>query len=138
DVACLFQAEGGIRDGHVTGVQTCALPISGCVPQHSGERKKERREGGALLKWIIDECVHENGQQPKPPQRADGWTDEQPGHCEHHDKKREAAFGRPLCPIVMCLIDERSVVKPRVSGIGSGPCSKTETEQRAVPYHVDR
>src|SRR5690625_8045727 len=24
-----FQAEAGIRDGHVTGVQTCALPISG-------------------------------------------------------------------------------------------------------------
>src|SRR5690625_6295128 len=23
-----FQAEAGIRDGHVTGVQTCALPIS--------------------------------------------------------------------------------------------------------------
>src|SRR5439155_15176491 len=27
-----FQAEDGIRDGHVTGVQTCALPISGCQP----------------------------------------------------------------------------------------------------------
>src|SRR5207253_4317351 len=29
-VVCLFfffQAEDGIRDGHVTGVQTCALPI---------------------------------------------------------------------------------------------------------------
>src|SRR5690625_7544921 len=24
-----FQAEDGIRDGHVTGVQTCALPILG-------------------------------------------------------------------------------------------------------------
>src|SRR5207253_8724342 len=24
----LFQADAGIRDGHVTGVQTCALPIS--------------------------------------------------------------------------------------------------------------
>src|SRR5437870_13332340 len=24
-----LQAEDGIRDGHVTGVQTCALPISG-------------------------------------------------------------------------------------------------------------
>src|SRR5690625_6284510 len=24
-----FQAEDGIRDGHVTGVQTCALPIDG-------------------------------------------------------------------------------------------------------------
>src|SRR5437870_9693237 len=28
-----FQAEDGIRDGHVTGVQTCALPIFG-VEQH--------------------------------------------------------------------------------------------------------
>src|SRR5690625_5691830 len=31
-----FQAEDGIRDGHVTGVQTCALPISSvfiCVHQ---------------------------------------------------------------------------------------------------------
>src|SRR5207253_4339815 len=28
DPCCFFQAEDGIRDGHVTGVQTCALPIS--------------------------------------------------------------------------------------------------------------
>src|SRR5690606_40311719 len=29
-----FQAEGGIRDFHVTGVQTCALPISyPCSPR---------------------------------------------------------------------------------------------------------
>src|SRR5690625_7452429 len=27
-----FQAEDGIRDGHVTGVQTCALPISPARP----------------------------------------------------------------------------------------------------------
>src|SRR5439155_4001883 len=28
DMMCFFfQAEDGIRDGHVTGVQTCALPI---------------------------------------------------------------------------------------------------------------
>src|SRR5437870_11518714 len=26
-VCFFFQAEDGIRDGHVTGVQTCALPI---------------------------------------------------------------------------------------------------------------
>src|SRR5437870_7900224 len=29
-----FQAEDGIRDGHVTGVQTCALPI--CCARTSG------------------------------------------------------------------------------------------------------
>src|SRR5690606_40152894 len=28
-VCFFFQAEDGIRDFHVTGVQTCALPISG-------------------------------------------------------------------------------------------------------------
>src|SRR5437870_4646367 len=30
-----FQAEDGIRDGHVTGVQTCALPISLGLSFHS-------------------------------------------------------------------------------------------------------
>src|SRR5437870_12744134 len=29
DIFFFFQAEDGIRDGHVTGVQTCALPIYG-------------------------------------------------------------------------------------------------------------
>src|SRR5207253_7337185 len=32
-----FQAEDGIRDGHVTGVQTCALPI--CVADASGAER---------------------------------------------------------------------------------------------------
>src|SRR5271166_959612 len=31
-IVFFFQAEGGIRDGHVTGVQTCALPIFPCPP----------------------------------------------------------------------------------------------------------
>src|SRR5258708_11384211 len=31
-----FQAEDGIRDDLVTGVQTCALPISGCQPVGAG------------------------------------------------------------------------------------------------------
>src|SRR5439155_9254000 len=34
-----FQAEDGIRDGHVTGVQTCALPILGILANN------EWREG---------------------------------------------------------------------------------------------
>src|SRR6266508_6226701 len=37
-----FQAEDGIRDGHVTGVQTCALPILD-VP--SGEMSVQRLAG---------------------------------------------------------------------------------------------
>src|SRR5437773_11400621 len=33
-----FQAEDGIRDRDVTGVQTCALPISSDAPSSSGSR----------------------------------------------------------------------------------------------------
>src|SRR5205809_1256020 len=32
----LFQAEDGIRDVAVTGVQTCALPISNAIPSQLG------------------------------------------------------------------------------------------------------
>src|SRR5207253_4837278 len=35
-----FQAEDGIRDGHVTGVQTCALPIS--VPEAPPTTRNQR------------------------------------------------------------------------------------------------
>src|SRR5690606_39427596 len=34
---CFFQAEDGIRDFHVTGVQTCALPILFVGDQNSRE-----------------------------------------------------------------------------------------------------
>src|SRR5207247_2831694 len=34
-----FQAEDGIRDPLVTGVQTCALPISGAAPSPSAPRR---------------------------------------------------------------------------------------------------
>src|SRR5205823_11593423 len=47
-----FQAEDGIRDKLVTGVQTCALPISRSVTWHgswSGQPCWESRDEGARL-----------------------------------------------------------------------------------------
>src|SRR5437870_9734208 len=44
-----FQAEDGIRDGHVTGVQTCALPIS---TRPRGRRTGARR-GGVIAKAFM-------------------------------------------------------------------------------------
>src|SRR6267154_1702409 len=40
-----FQAEDGIRDGRVTGVQTCALPISGAGGRGSEGSGGRGREG---------------------------------------------------------------------------------------------
>src|SRR5437870_6230127 len=43
-----FQAEDGIRDGHVTGVQTCALPISLAIAAEI-RRSMAKRYGEAAL-----------------------------------------------------------------------------------------
>src|SRR5207248_4217119 len=50
-----FQAEDGIRDRTVTGVQTCALPISeqlyvirGSRPQSRARAVQERQRGGGV------------------------------------------------------------------------------------------
>src|SRR5690606_40701142 len=40
-----FQAEDGIRDFHVTGVQTCALPISRARSRAGRRRARGRRDG---------------------------------------------------------------------------------------------
>src|SRR5690554_3357818 len=41
-----FQAEDGIRDADVTGVQTCALPISGASPETGAEQTAETAAPG--------------------------------------------------------------------------------------------
>src|SRR5439155_11195967 len=42
-----FQAEDGIRDGHVTGVQTCALPICAGTRAHARRRAHDDRRRSA-------------------------------------------------------------------------------------------
>src|SRR5690625_7211475 len=54
-----FQAEDGIRDGHVTGVQTCALPIL-VIQQESPDQLGQFEddptytitEGNSIRKWV--------------------------------------------------------------------------------------
>src|SRR5690606_39583899 len=43
-IVFFFQAEDGIRDFHVTGVQTCALPISRSVCRHRRESLADLRD----------------------------------------------------------------------------------------------
>src|SRR6266508_5079886 len=45
-----FQAEDGIRDGHVTGVQTCALPISRKLSSPAKEPDPVRTIHSAIAK----------------------------------------------------------------------------------------
>src|SRR2546430_11699803 len=59
-----FQAEDGIRDLTVTGVQTCALPIyaperdrRGKAGQVADDAAAERHQGGAALDPGIEQAV---------------------------------------------------------------------------------
>src|SRR5260370_1040057 len=45
-IVFFFQAEDGIRDSSVTGVQTCALPISGGLGTPAAQPPAERAAGG--------------------------------------------------------------------------------------------
>src|SRR2546422_10110998 len=49
-----FQAEDGIRDVAVTGVQTCALPISGGAAGRSAGRGSWRPGADAQVPWVQD------------------------------------------------------------------------------------
>src|SRR5207253_8065931 len=52
-----FQAEDGIRDGHVTGVQTCALPISGLLRSRIRSASRARRRPGRGIQLVIGSAV---------------------------------------------------------------------------------
>src|SRR5690606_39529791 len=49
-LVCFFQAEDGIRDFHVTGVQTCALPISSYPSRVFKGMRMAGRMGGDRVK----------------------------------------------------------------------------------------
>src|SRR5699024_12136191 len=51
-VSVFFQAEDGIRDRNVTGVQTCALPICRIAPCHIEQLTSVRRERRLKLKGL--------------------------------------------------------------------------------------
>src|SRR5687767_7417430 len=59
-----FQAEDGIRDKLVTGVQTCALPISA---------DQEQLVRGALLPMAAGVRSGDAGDHPAPAERARRW-----------------------------------------------------------------
>src|SRR5690625_7443045 len=52
-----FQAEDGIRDGHVTGVQTCALPIFFLKEYQRLRPYREKSQVNFLLTCSLISCL---------------------------------------------------------------------------------
>src|SRR2546429_6580500 len=108
-----FQAEAGIRDVAVTGVQTCALPISRCRERDA--REPERRVFGAharrvvgrrLIETAMDQHDFEIDAGEIQPAHGGGCSLRDPPHPgptahlapvpDHHTKRPEARAPEPL------------------------------------------
>src|SRR5687768_17792355 len=69
-----FQAEDGIRDVAVTGVQTCALPISAELRElRAGDERAQQRRAPGPRDGIVD------GMRPRSEERRVGKSVEQGG-----------------------------------------------------------
>src|SRR4051794_41655930 len=61
-----FQAEDGIRDGRVTGVQTCALPISPLMRWALNEMATGAWTTRAMLQALTDMGLRSRGTRTAP------------------------------------------------------------------------
>src|SRR2546429_2872206 len=76
-----FQAEDGIRDVAVTGVQTCALPISGRGPAKGSRQPAARGRGRSTFsdrgaKWCLStntlrSCLREKNEEGRKHHRSE-------------------------------------------------------------------
>src|SRR5439155_9029293 len=88
--AFFFQAEDGIRDGHVTGVQTCALPIFADVTV-ALEPLRAKRLGKARLITLHAQLEDTTR---RALQRLDGPLDGDGALVEHDDRSEERRVGK--------------------------------------------
>src|SRR5205807_4062941 len=91
-----FQAEDGIRDYKVTGVQTCALPISVEAPE-------ALHHPCALLRHdahTLDDEGHDHAENknPGPVARQRGNDRGNDGECRSEERRVGKECGRWRCP----------------------------------------
>src|SRR5690606_40102118 len=67
NILSFFQAEDGIRDFHVTGVQTCALPIFG--PRRIIIKTKERKFHINQENLLAKSTPNKSAKPTQPPQQ---------------------------------------------------------------------
>src|SRR5205809_6726654 len=151
-----FQAEDGIRDVAVTGVQTCALPISHVhrvliavrgehAPPHIVARR-QRQERGASIPVPRPKAPRETPEVEREPRVYEGPED------EAHGERRPAGggshrseFSREACPArfsscILTAYDARQ--RSRRRRIGGGSRARALSERvpdlppRGVPEHL--
>src|SRR5689334_23409724 len=93
-----FQAEDGIRDGTVTGVQTCALPIYQAADElsldHVFRASTPAKGGGAVGAFSLDQFFA--GEMPDAETSANSSEGSGPGRSEERRVGKERRGRRAL------------------------------------------
>src|SRR5256885_10899700 len=106
-----FQAEDGIRDYKVTGVQTCALPISavrgaGCDAAQPGG--PDRSAGACCIRWTPRRCPSSRSRDRKSTRlNSSHLVISYAVFClkkkkQTHAASRASICRRSLCPELVC------------------------------------
>src|SRR3989442_3992070 len=118
-----FQAEDGIRDADVTGVQTCALPIC----EHQGFSVDTRRDLGdcekgpnsvALSLTVVDAIDHDLSCHS----------------CRCVTELPMALAVPPVVPARIARVLHPILHSPQISGVDSPPFCSREVQARLVDY----
>src|SRR5690606_40050427 len=116
-----FQAEDGIRDFHVTGVQTCALPIS--APQHAHvvaafEQQQDRAHDQRQQDRSHDQVLH-HSRTPRSPSVLPGGG-ARSGSRPSTWSLRRSAWLRIATTTTTAVIAKAITIAVSTSACGSG------------------
>src|SRR5690606_7302033 len=115
-----FQAEDGIRDFHVTGVQTCALPIFLARPEFTDPEIRRAALAGVILRMLslgLGNIEHFPFLEPPDPRAvADGW--QQLSELGAVDAQRKlTAIGRTMAKLPVDVKLSRMLVAAQAHGV---------------------
>src|SRR5438876_7382780 len=136
-----FQAEDGIRDGRVTGVQTCALPIS-VTPGTPGGLMTMLAEYGTLsLKDVLEPAIQMADGYPieaetansieRNKERIKQWKYSRAVYLTHSGEKREAPYAGEVFHQPDLAVTMRKLVEAEQQALKNG---KSRKEAIAAAY----
>src|SRR5437016_12367288 len=103
-----FQAEDGIRDWSVTGVQTCALPISSITPSPERDSARSRSSIRRMNRSTMGESSTTHTTTTSRPLQKPEFSED------------SVALG----------LDRKSVVEGKSVDVGGGLCTETSEKVR--------